>query len=67
MIVIKGLDMPEYENEEVFIIIKSNGEVRDNHGILLTNAQAVEIPEEMLKTMIDSYYVASNLVGNIHQ
>ena len=43
-LIIKGMDMPKYESEEVFIIIKSNGEVRDNHGILLTNAQAIEIP-----------------------
>ena len=40
---IKGLDMPK-DGNEVFIIIKPNGEVRDYHNILLTNVQAVEIP-----------------------
>ena len=42
--IVKGLDMPKDESEEVFIIIKSNGEVRDYHGILLTNARAIQIP-----------------------
>ena len=42
-ILIKGLNMPK-DGNEVFIIIKPNGEVRDYHNILLTNAQAVEIP-----------------------
>ena len=42
--IIKGLDIPEYESEEVIIIIKPNGEVRDHHGILLTDAKAIQIP-----------------------
>ena len=42
-IILEGIDLPK-DGNEVFIIIKPNGEVRDYHNILLTNAQAVEIP-----------------------
>ena len=63
---IKGLDMPKDESEEVFIIIKSNGEVRDYHGILLTNAQAVEIPTPHGR-LIDGDRLKAKLSNNIDE
>jgi hypothetical protein len=40
---IKGLEMPKYESEEVIIRVLPNGNVRDEHNILL-DCTAIDVP-----------------------
>jgi len=42
-LILEGIDLPKGETAEVIIRIQPNGDIKDGHGILLTETKATQI------------------------